>query len=65
MRQTLSHIHTFSPTIHTHMGPSPNSCVGVCVGVVCVSSNLPIVFFLEEEEFAEDEKLSDRHDFLN
>lgn len=47
------------------MGPSPNSCVGVCVGVVCVSSNLPIVFFLEEEEFAEDEKLSDRHDFLN
>jgi hypothetical protein len=37
----------------------------VCVGVVCVSSNLPIVFFLEEEEFAEDEKLSDRHDFLN
>ena len=38
----------------------------VGAGVVFVSSNLPSVFFLEEEEeFAEDEKLSDRHDFLN
>ena len=39
----------------------------VGAGVVFVSSNLPSVFFLEEEEeeFAEDEKLSDRHDFFN